>query len=164
MQPNKKEKNMQLFSKNFKDQEEIPIQYTCDTSDFAPGLEWEDAPPETKSFAIICRCHTSPNGSSGPWIHWLVYGIPAPAFQLREKLPPFGEHESGLKQGINSFGKLGYSGPCPETGTHTYQFTLYALDKDLNLPPEIPHQALVSAMENHILATAQLTGKYSFAG
>jgi len=148
---------MKLFSPAFDEGGPIPIQYTCDASDFSPALEWADAPEAAKTFALICD---DPDAPAGTWVHWLIYGIPAPAFRLAAKMPAQAEHPSGLRQGLNSWGRIGYGGPCPPSGTHRYFFTLYALDCVLDLAPEADRQALEAAMEGHILATAQTMGTY----
>ena len=66
-------------------------------------------------------------------------------------------------EGTTSFGRTGYGGPCPPSGTHRYFFKLYALDTKLNLPPDTPKSGLLEAMANHILAEAELVGLYSRA-
>jgi Raf kinase inhibitor-like YbhB/YbcL family protein len=60
----------------------------------------------------------------------------------------------------NDFGKLGYGGPCPPSGTHRYFFKLYALDTNLGLQPGATKQQILSAMNGHVLATAELIGRY----
>ena len=68
---------------------------------------------------------------------------------------------SGAKQGLNSWPRVGYGGPCPPPGKpHRYFFKLYALDTTLNLPSSANKAALEKAMKGHILAEAQVMGKY----
>jgi len=136
----------------------IPLPYTCDGSDFSPDLEWEDAPAGTRSFALIMD---DPDAPRGTWVHWLIYNIPAPAFRLAAKLPREAEHPSGLKQGANSWGRIGYNGPCPPSGTHRYFFRLHALDAELDLPGGADRAALEAAMAGHVLDRAELMGTYS---
>jgi len=64
----------------------------------------------------------------------------------------------GTRQGINDFGKTGYGGPCPPSGTHRYFFKLYALDNPLNLSSEALARRLRTAMKDHILDETQLMG------
>ncbi|MFC2071269.1 YbhB/YbcL family Raf kinase inhibitor-like protein [Chloroflexota bacterium] len=67
----------------------------------------------------------------------------------------------GSLQGKNDFGKIGYGGPCPLPGRpHRYQFTLYALDKLLNLKGAASKKQIMDAMQGHILAQGHLTGTY----
>ena len=64
-------------------------------------------------------------------------------------------------QGKNDFGKIGYGGPCPPSGTHRYVFRLYALDALLNLGANATRAMVLKAIEGHILAEGRLTGKYA---
>ncbi len=75
-----------------------------------------------------------------------------------------GEQRSPVKgggiQGANSWGRIGYGGPCPPSGTHRYFFRLYALDTMLDLKPGATKSQLLKAMEGHILAEGELMGRY----
>ena len=65
--------------------------------------------------------------------------------------------------GGNDFGKQAYGGPCPPSGTQRYFFKLYALDERLDLPPGLGKNDLEIAMEGHVLAEAELMGRYTKA-
>ena len=109
---------MILTSKSFKNGSRIPSKFTADGQNISPQLEWQNPPAATKSFALTC---IDPDAPSGNFIHWIVYDIPANVSSI----------EQGQKIGRelpNSFGKIGYKGPSPPSGTHRYVFTLYALD------------------------------------
>jgi hypothetical protein len=148
---------MQLKSPQFADGQALPIQYTADASDFAPALEWDDAPEGTRSFALLCEDQDGPHG---PWTHWLVYGIPGAAFMLAPKLARMAEHPSGLRQGLNDWGRLGYSGPAPGHGSGRYVFTVYALDTDPDLPPRAGRKDFDAALQGHVLASASTVATY----
>ncbi len=149
---------LQLTSTAFSDGGSIPVKYTCDGDNVSPPLAWEAPPTGTKSFALICD---DPDAPVGIFTHWVIFNIPASVRQLGEAVPATERLEDGAIQGKNSFGKLGYSGPCPPRGsTHRYRFTTYALDKLLELPPGTPKKELLEAMQGHILAQGQLTGTY----
>jgi Raf kinase inhibitor-like YbhB/YbcL family protein len=64
-------------------------------------------------------------------------------------------------QGRTDFGAAKYGGPCPPSGTHRYYFRLFALDKELDLPAGARRRALDKAMKGHVVATAELMGRYS---
>jgi Raf kinase inhibitor-like YbhB/YbcL family protein len=149
---------MKLTSTTFTPGGPIPLPYTCDGSDFSPDLEWDGAPQDTLSFALVVD---DPDAPRGTWVHWLAYNIPAPAFRLAAKLPREAEHPSGLKQGTNSWGRIGYGGPCPPSGTHRYFFRLFALDVVLDLPGGATREELEAAMAGHVLDRAELMGTYS---
>jgi hypothetical protein len=136
----------------------ISKQYTCDGRDISPPLRWDGAPPETKSFALICD---DPDAPAGTWVHWVIYNIPASTDRLPEAVPATERLENGALQGSTDFGKIGYGGPCPPKGKpHRYFFRLYALDTEFSVEPGITKKSLLGQMENHILETAELYGLY----
>jgi Raf kinase inhibitor-like YbhB/YbcL family protein len=137
--------------------EEIPRKFTCDGEEVSPPLEWENPPAGTKSFALICD---DPDAPMGTWVHWVLYDFPGDTRSLPEGFPNEREFENGAKSGKNSWGRYGYGGPCPPSGTHRYFFRLYALDAPLGLKPGANARQLRRAMEGHVLGTAELMGKY----
>ncbi len=136
----------------------IPRKYTCDGQDISPPLQWSDSPASTKSFALICD---DPDAPSGTWVHWVIYDLPAGARSLPESISHDATLPDQSRQGKNSWGRLGYGGPCPPRGTHRYFFKLYALDKALNLTVGASKEQLLKAMHGHIVAQAELMGTYS---
>jgi hypothetical protein len=89
-----------------------------------------------------------------------MWNIPPTARSLEENLPKKESLPDGTKQGTTDFRRIGYGGPCPPSGTHRYFFKLYALDTSLNLPGSTTKKDLEKAMQGHILAQAELMGKY----
>ncbi|MCX6249128.1 MAG: YbhB/YbcL family Raf kinase inhibitor-like protein [Bacteroidetes bacterium] len=150
-------KDLQVHSKVFKQNGLIPVLYTCDGSNFSPPLEWEGAPPHTKSFALICD---DPDAPRGTFVHWVMFNIPASVSQLNEH---FLVKDNPLKEilgGINGAGTKEYIGPCPPKGTHRYFFKVYALDITLIDKSGLSAENLMKAMDGHILAKGVLMGKY----
>ena len=150
-------KKMEIKSSAFETGEMIPKLYTCDGQDISPPLTWSGAPPETKSFALISD---DPDAPMGTWIHWVVYDIKPASKELPAKVLSQDTMPNGAKQGVNDFKKIGYGGPCPPSGVHRYFFKLYALDTKLNLEGQVTKKQLLAAMEGHVLAQAELVGKY----
>lgn len=148
-----------LFSDAFFAGDVIPLRHTCEGKDLSPPLTWGDPPEGTQSFALICD---DPDAPAGDWVHWLLYDIPAQVRGLPQGVEKDPELSDGSRQGRNGFGRLGYAGPCPPRGrgAHRYFFTLYALDTVLGLPPAATKQDLLAAMEGHILAQAELMGRF----
>jgi hypothetical protein len=101
---------------------EIPSKYTCDGSDVSPELKWENPPTGTKGFCIIM---VDPDAYTGTWIHWVVFNIPVTTLTFSENINTL---PTGASYGTNTWGNLGYGGPCPPggTGEHNYNFHLYA--------------------------------------
>lgn len=149
---------MEILSTAFANNGTIPARYTCDGQNISPDLYWRNVPPQAKSLVLICD---DPDAPSETWVHWIVYNIPPTVLAFEEdiqKLP------LGAKDGLNSWPKIGYGGPCPPNGKHRYFFKLYALDTILDLKGEVTSKILQKAMTNHILATATLMGTYRRPG
>jgi Raf kinase inhibitor-like YbhB/YbcL family protein len=136
----------------------VPKKHTCDGPDLSPALKWTDPPEGTKSLALIMD---DPDAPVGIWVHWVLYNLPSETRELPEALPTSETLSNGAKQGMNDFRKTGYGGPCPPKGpAHRYFFKLHALDASLNLAGKATKQEVEKAMKGHILAEAQLVGKY----
>ncbi|MBI2999166.1 MAG: YbhB/YbcL family Raf kinase inhibitor-like protein [Deltaproteobacteria bacterium] len=149
---------MEIKSSAFQNGADIPRKYTCDGPDVSPPLRWENPPSGTKGFAMIAD---DPDAPGGTWVHWVIYDLPANTKELAEGLKPNETLVNGAKQGINDFRKIGYGGPCPPRGpAHRYFFKLYAVDAQTDLRPRATKQQLLDAMKGHILAEAQLMGRY----
>jgi Raf kinase inhibitor-like YbhB/YbcL family protein len=121
-------------------------------------LEWGELPTGTQSIALISD---DPDAPAGTWVHWLIWNIPAKRTELQENIPKIKELPDGVMQGVNSNGKIGYTGPCPPSGTHRYYFKLYALDSMLQLPGSVSKDMLLDAMNGHVLGEGSLMGKFS---
>jgi Raf kinase inhibitor-like YbhB/YbcL family protein len=153
-------KAVTLSSSAFKDGGPIPEEYT----DYGKGksipLSWSDLPPGTRSLAIVMD---DPDAKMPrPYVHWLIYNIPANTKSLGAGLPtkPRLDKPAGALQGSNSKHSIGYAGPRPPQGDppHHYQIRLYALDQPLKLDPGANEDTLVKAMGGHLLDQVQLVG------
>jgi Raf kinase inhibitor-like YbhB/YbcL family protein len=133
--------------------------YTCDIDNSSPELRWENPPQGTAGFALIAE---DVDASSGVFTHWVIHSIPKDVNHLPAGIPAQESLPNGIKQGINSFGKLGYSGPCPPIGDrdHRYFFKLLALSQIPPLPHRIRREDLLTALEPFILSTASIMGRY----
>ncbi|MFZ3200433.1 MAG: YbhB/YbcL family Raf kinase inhibitor-like protein [Candidatus Acidiferrales bacterium] len=136
----------------------IPRKYTCDGADVSPALAWGEPPAGTQSFALIVD---DPDAPTGTWVHWVLYDLPGRARAVPEGLSRDRELPDGTRQGRNDFGKIGYNGPCPPRGAvHRYFFKLYALNLEINLPPGATKSELEQAMTNHVVAEAEILGRF----
>jgi len=150
-------KMMKITSSAFEEGSLIPRKYTCDGADISPPLQWSSVPDGAKVFAIICD---DPDAPMGTWVHWVIYNLPATLNELSENVPKLGTLPNGARQGRNDFGRTGYGGPCPPGGTHRYYIKFYALSEELKAEAGLTKSGLLNAMKGHILAEAQLMGKY----
>ena len=147
--------SLYMSSSAFDDGQLIPNEYTCDGSGKSPPLQWNDAPANTASFAVVLE---DPDAPGGTFRHWGVYDIAATTHQLAAGAAAGG----ALKQTKNDFGRTGYGAPCPPKGDnpHRYRFRVMALDiAQLPAPPSTVDD-LVGASRGHVLGTAELTGSY----
>lgn len=148
-----------LQSRAFARNARIPTKYTGDGANNSPPLNWQGVPSDpqhgAKSLAIICR------DSNANFSHWLIWNLPPAGSNLPEALPKSGELFNNARQGLNDFKTLGYAGPKPPRGqTHVYTFELFALDSVLSLPAGSNEAALRAAINGHVLAQGQLSGRY----
>jgi Raf kinase inhibitor-like YbhB/YbcL family protein len=141
-----------ISSPAFADGAEIPLRHTRDGDDLSPRLTWSDAPDGTRSFALVVD---DPDAPRGPFTHWVLYNIPADVREL-------GQGGAAGTSGRNSYGSTGYGGPHPPAGDppHRYRFTLRALDVPSVRVPSGTREELEAAIGGHVLATAQLVGRY----
>lgn len=150
---------MRLSSSSFNAGGAIPALFTCEGKDVSPELEWKDAPRETKSLALIVHDPDAPMANG--FTHWVVYNI-LPDVTHIEANQPRGPKVVDLgMQGKNDAGKIGYTGPCPPSGTHRYFFRLYALRDELALDPGATREEVESAMQGRVLEEAELMGTYA---
>jgi Raf kinase inhibitor-like YbhB/YbcL family protein len=131
---------------------EVPVRNTGDGEDLSPQLVWQGLPEGTRSLALIVH---DPDAPSGDFVHWVAWGIDAGAEMLAEGASTPGEGENG-------FGDRGYRGPLPPPGhgDHRYFFQLHALDTEPELDPGANRDELEHAIEGHVIATAELVGRY----
>jgi len=156
--PPQSAKQMQLTSAAFKNNESIPVQYTCEGKNISPPLAWTGAPTGTRSFVLIVD---DPDAPHGVWTHWVAFDLPADTTGLAEDTPKSESITGNAKQGINDFKQIGYGGPCPPPGKpHRYFFKLYALDTTLDLKPGSSSKQVQAALGQHVLAQGQLIGTY----
>jgi len=142
---------MKLKSTDFNHKEMIPSRFTCDGEDISPYLAWNEAPEETKSFALIVD---DPDVPMGTWVHWLVCDIPPNTQEIPQNGVPL-----EARQVKNDFGKQEYGGPCPPSGVHRYFFKLYALNKEKLESTD--KKAFYREVMAHKIDEAVIIGKYS---
>ena len=131
-------------------------------------LSWADLPEGTQQLALICDdpIVVEIGMMEQPFVHWVMYNIPASASGLPAGLPSDATLEvdglEGAVNGLNGLRRPGYFGPRPPANgqLHAYHFRVYALDDALNLEPGLGKAELLDAMEGHVLATGMLMGHY----
>lgn len=142
-----------ITSSAFASEQMIPQKYTCDGNNINPPLKIEGVSTEARSLALIAD---DPDAPMGTWVHWVVWDIDPSTKEIAENSVP-----AGAVEGTTSFGKPGYGGPCPPSGTHRYFFKVYALDTLLELPTDAKKEDLEQAIQGHILDQGEIMGTYS---
>jgi len=143
---------LKLSSPAFANGKSIPATFTCDGGDVSPPLATAGVPPGAKSLALIVD---DPDAPAGVWVHWLFWNLDPGTSRIDQGKVPAGAHE-----GVTSWGRQGYRGPCPPSGTHRYYFRLYALNDRLDLPASATRKELDRAMQGKVLAHTDLFGVY----
>lgn len=152
---------MKITSRAFQDGERIPEKYTGEGEDVSPPLDFEGVPEEARSLALIVD---DPDAPAKTWVHWLAWGLPADVGELPPNVPKdeVVEELEGMRQGRTDFDDVGYGGPMPPKGhgTHHYRFTLYALDRHIDLDAGATRDALERRLDGHVIDEARLVGTY----
>ena len=132
----------------------IPRENTCKGADRSPDLAWTGVPNGTKALVLFVD---DPDGHD--WVHWSALDIDPATTGLPAGVKPTADPP---RQGTNDFGKIGYGGPCPPSGTHHYQFTLYALPAPLGLGGHPNGKAVRAALAKaHPIAKVTLVGTFA---
>ena len=143
---------LQVTSTAFGADAAIPALYSCKGENINPPLEIKGVPSSAKSLVLIVD---DPDAPGGLFTHWIVWNIAPSTSGVAQKGVP----DSGI-EGTNDFGKKGYGGPCPPSGTHRYFFRVLALDQKLDLHAGAKRAALNKAMNGHIVAQGELVGRF----
>jgi Raf kinase inhibitor-like YbhB/YbcL family protein len=139
----------------------FPPGYTCDGEDISPPLQVKGIDAAiSKSLALILD---DPDASGGQgFIHWLMWNMELVSV-VPESIPrePVVTSPIRTTQGINSFRRIGYSGPCPPRGQdHRYYFKVYGLDTLLDIPPGSGKETLLKAMQGHVVQYGEAMARY----
>jgi Raf kinase inhibitor-like YbhB/YbcL family protein len=147
---------LSVTSKAFAPNGAIPVDYTCDGADRSPPLAWSAAPVGTRALAVLVD---DPDALGGDFTHWLAFNLASSTVVL-----PEGIDATTLagEEGTNSFGRVGYAGPCPPRHEmHRYEFRVFALDAPLAARSGATRDAFDQALSQHVLAEGALVGTFS---
>jgi Raf kinase inhibitor-like YbhB/YbcL family protein len=148
---------MRLTSPAFAHGAFLPFSVGYESENKSPALIWTDLPAGIAALALVCE--DKETADAVPWTHWLLWNIPPCETGLVSGLAAYERFENGMEQGYNDYLELGWGGPCPPTGVHSYSFNLFALDS-LVYPEFRTRDAFEAAIRYHIVDSARLTGVY----
>ena len=126
-------------------------------------IEINEAPAETKTFAIVFIDYDSTPVCGLTWIHWLAANIPSTmtsiaanaSRQLSDQFIQGNNSNAGSLVNGDPAISSGYVGPQPPDQTHHYTLRVYALDDQLPLKNHYWLNEFIHAAEGHILAQAE---------
>jgi Raf kinase inhibitor-like YbhB/YbcL family protein len=142
----------------------MPRDYTPDGRNVSPPLTWSNVPAAAKELAVICEDPDA--GNPPPFVHWVLYKIPASAKGVPEGVPidpaaPMPAEIAGAVQGTSGFRRAIYRGPAPPPGKpHHYHFVVYAIDASLDLKPGLTRAELLEAIKGHVVGQGELVAIY----
>lgn len=140
------------------DNDPIEIQHACEKlggQEQAFSIEFGHSTgpaANAAKLAFIVDDETSPCGQGeNACVHWAVFNMQGSTSNLYYEQ----SYENHWALGKNYEGGTGYASICPPSGTtHTYKFTIFALDANM---PDIPHGAYYTRstfyqkFKNHIV-------------
>jgi Raf kinase inhibitor-like YbhB/YbcL family protein len=141
-----------VTSAAFADGAAIPREFTCKGTNTSPPLAWSGVPSGARSVALVVE---DPDAPSGRFIHWVVYNIDPAQSAIAA-----GEVPQGASEAMNGGGEVGYTGPCPPSGTHHYRFTVYVLRSPLTVPAGGDPARVLVAIRGKTTARGTLTGTF----
>jgi Raf kinase inhibitor-like YbhB/YbcL family protein len=148
--------SLSLTSKTFTANGAIPVDNSCDGADRSPQLTWSAPPAGTRALAIVVD---DPDAIGGEFTHWLAFNLAPTTSSLPEGVD---SAALGGDEGTNSFGRVGYAGPCPpRREMHRYEFHVFALDAPLTARPGATRDQLDEAMSQHVIAEGTLVGTFA---
>lgn len=130
----------------------IPRRYTCDGPDVSPPLAWAGAPAGTGAFLLVVD-----DPDANGFVHWVVADVPAATTSVAEGASG---HLGPAVEGRNGFGRIGWGGPCPPSGTHHYRFILVALSAPLGVARGVTATQARAAAAGKTLGQVELVGTY----
>ncbi len=151
-----------ITSSDFKEGEEIPKKFGYKFENTTPTIEFHNIPKGAATIALIMDDPDAMGAVGKIWVHWIVCNYQDDIMEIAGRhisLPASGNQIQ--LEGKNDFGEIGYGGPAPPNGRHTYIFKAYALDTILDLKEGYSKQDLEKSMIGHILAEAKLTGTFT---
>ena len=140
---------LRLTSPAFENGAAIPTDFTCVGDDVSPPLAWTGVPAGTAELAVVVR-----DPDADGFVHWVIAGLSPDLGGVARGNPP-----SQAVEELNDFGRQGWSGPCPPSGTHNYDFRIYALDEPSGLAAGADGARAAEQLESAtVLASAALSG------
>jgi hypothetical protein len=122
-----------------------------------------EIPSEATTYAFVVDDPDAPRAE--PFVHWPLWDVPATVLSLPSDIPrtPRVDELDGARQGTNSAGELGYTGPCPprDDDAHTYRFVVTTVEGSLDVEPDAKRPTVDSALDERSIASGAITGSFA---
>jgi Raf kinase inhibitor-like YbhB/YbcL family protein len=148
---------MTLTSTDFASGAALPavhIYPRCGGRNVSPQLSWSGVPSAAKSLVLTM---IDVDVKPAQWSHWIVVDLPVDSDSLSRgtaSLP------GAARAIVSNFGDAAYDGPCPPqgTGTHHYEFTIWAMPTTMTSLAADENATRVTAfLSQHTLERASLS-------
>ncbi len=128
---------------------EIPARHTCAGDGVSPALTWSNVPLGAVELAI-----TVVDLDDDQFVHWIVYALGAGETGLVEGQLPDGVFEWPNSSGVPAWQEL-----CPPAGeTHRYQFTIHALNQQLEVADDASATEVLSIVNATSIDLSSVSG------
>ncbi len=140
-------------------------------SDTSPHIGWEEVPSDTQSIAVVAEDLDLAGAVAS---HWIVWGLPPDTRELPAGASGSGDLPTGSVEGVNTYGRSGYKGPCPPTKvkytsgcintgyvSNPYRWSVYAVGKEISLDPGATRDDMLRAIDGNVVASGSLDVKYT---
>ena len=146
--------SIEVHSIAFEPNSALPISCTADGVGAAPPLGFHGVPESARSLVVLCEDPDAP--LLEPFLHWLVYGVPADVAGIDAQT------QHAYHSGKNSKSGTGFTpaAPPPGHGVHNYHFQVFALDTTIELADGAERDDVVKLMKGHVVAWGELVGTY----
>ncbi|MFB6081243.1 MAG: YbhB/YbcL family Raf kinase inhibitor-like protein [Halanaeroarchaeum sp.] len=148
--------SLRLTSPAFEDGEPIPERYGYDADDVNPPLSIEGVPADAAALAIVMDDPDAVEPAGKIWDHWVVWNVDPGVDEI-----PADWEATDAVEGRNDYGDVGYGGPNPPDGEHTYRFRLYALREPVALDRGATTADLEDAIRGAVVDEALLEGTFA---
>ena len=154
---------MLLESDAYADGAIVPAKYSNAGGSTMPGFKITNVPMGTVSFAVIFH-DIEPNIGNPPndVLHAMFWNVPAASGGWPEGPSTGTSLPAGSVMGFNIQKKPVYMGPGAPAGPryHHYIFEVYALNANLDLPPDSTREAVYAAMAGKVVGKAAYVGRF----
>ncbi|HET9195847.1 MAG TPA: YbhB/YbcL family Raf kinase inhibitor-like protein [Vicinamibacterales bacterium] len=141
----------------------VPAKYSNAGGSTMPGFKITNVPMGTVSFAVIFH-DIEPNIGNPPndVLHAMFWNVPAASGGWPEGPSTGASLPAGSVMGFNIQKKPVYMGPGAPAGPryHHYIFEVYALNANLDLPPDSTREAVYAAMAGKVVGKAAYVGRF----